>query len=558
MRFISVFLAFGLTGVLLAETVPPATTYHIQPATDRGYTVDRDNVRYYEVPFLITKNGKPTADVPPENIKVWENEELIQNPVIRQPQVTPPTIVLALDISGSMSRPSRSGTSKMKEAQNAAQAFLDKLSPRADVGLVLFDHEVRLKLAPVRNAAKLPEHRALVRRHIAEAKPQGGTAYLDATMAALDLLKDVPDPKAVIVMTDGVDLSSKAQREQVIDRARKAKVAIYTVGVGDPGKNDPVNTILVLDHSGSMAAPASAGEKTTKIQALHEAACHFVDLIRVNSTAALLPFSNNIDAPQELAGVNREGLNRSEKEKLKAKIKNLTPGGGTCLYDATFEAIETLAAANRPGKRVVVLLTDGVDEAPGSLHRFEDVIERANEVKVQIYTLGFGQEDEVNIEVLRRMAEEPKLKGRFNMAGNRRQLVDLFEALSIDIHDDGIDETALRELASRTGGKYFEVRDAGKLDTAYSQVVEDVKLTYWAIFPSRFQIADGGNRNVEIAVVEEGRIVSTTTKVQDQVGGLVVVPRVNHWIFIVFFLGLLTALIAPALLRRPTRSTESP
>ena len=38
----------------------------------------------------------------------------------------------------------------------------------------------------------------------------GGTAYLDATYKAVEMLGDVPGRKAVVLMTDGVDLNSDA------------------------------------------------------------------------------------------------------------------------------------------------------------------------------------------------------------------------------------------------------------------------------------------------------------------------------------------------------------
>ena len=71
------------------------------------------------------------------------------------------------------------------------------------------------------------------------------------------MLRDIPGRRAVVLMTDGVDLNSKRTQKQVIERAKASHVPIYTIGIGEPGKNEPVTTVLVLDHSGSMAAKAS-------------------------------------------------------------------------------------------------------------------------------------------------------------------------------------------------------------------------------------------------------------------------------------------------------------
>ena len=70
------------------------------------------------------------------------------------------------------------------------------------------------------------------------------------------MLQDVPGRKAVVLMTDGVDMNSTQTQQQVIEMAKASHMPIYTIGIGDPGKNEPVTTVLVLDHSGSMAAKA--------------------------------------------------------------------------------------------------------------------------------------------------------------------------------------------------------------------------------------------------------------------------------------------------------------
>src|SRR5262249_29251639 len=148
----------------------------------------------------------------------------------------------------------------------------------------------------------------------------------------------------------------------------------------EPGRNDPVSTVLVLDHSGSMQAPASDAEKTPKIEALHQAASRFVEIMRTGARTTLLPFSDRAETPRPLS---------NDKAQLKADIQQLKAQGNTALYDATYDGIETLQAARPEGKRAVVVLTDGMDE-PGSRHRVEEVIQRARETKTPLYMLGFG------------------------------------------------------------------------------------------------------------------------------------------------------------------------
>ena len=72
---------------------------------------------------------------------------------------------------------------------------------------------------------------------------------------AVDMLQNVKGRKAIVLVTDGVDLHSKAFNEaDVIRRAKAANVAIWaTIGIGEAGKEPAFSTaVMALDKSGSM------------------------------------------------------------------------------------------------------------------------------------------------------------------------------------------------------------------------------------------------------------------------------------------------------------------
>src|SRR6516164_5078126 len=135
---------------------------------------------------------------------------------------------------------------KIDEARSAAGVFLDRLDPRADCGLILFDHKLQVVVDPVRDASRRAEHRDRLRREVRAAKPMGGTAYLDATDRAIEMVRDATGRRAVLLMTDGVDLNSQTTLHEVIKKAHARDVPIYTLGVGEPGRGEPVTTVLVL------------------------------------------------------------------------------------------------------------------------------------------------------------------------------------------------------------------------------------------------------------------------------------------------------------------------
>jgi VWFA-related protein len=431
----------------------------------------------------------------PNNIKVSEDDRIVIYDEGKRVKELPLrvtkvkgedlTTVLALDVSASMGF-----NNKIGEAKTAANAFLDMLGQRADTGLILFDHTVALDdpdrfRRPSGVHANTGPQTETIRKLINKAQPLGGSAYRDATAKAIDMLARVQGNKAVVLMTDGMDVNSRTPLGEVIKKATTIGVPVYTVGIGAPS----LTTVLVLDQSGSMAAPANDTDKRSKIQALHEAGTKFIELMKPGSRVSLLPFSTEVNVPEPFT---------DNKQRLIAQIRGLQPRDGTSLYDATMAGVETLVAANPPGHRVVVVLTDGKDESPGSRFSDQAVIDRAKEVGIKLYMLGLGRKKEINEAVMTRMARQTG--GEYFYVSSARELINTFEQLSSDLNDF----EALKELADKTGGKYYPVRDVSKLRDAFKEVAETVLLAEegWdtAEFKSARDVHDGTSRTIKIVV----------------------------------------------------------
>jgi Mg-chelatase subunit ChlD len=479
------------------------------------------------------------ADVDKADIVVREDGRPVYDLEILSPR-TALTTVLAMDISGSMANVSPgSGIKKIDEAKKAAGIFLDNLSASSETGLILFDHQMRVQEAPLRDAKRYAEHRRTIRRLIEQAKPLGGTAYLDAASRAVEMLKGIQGRRAVVLMTDGVDMNSQASLGEVVKLATVNQVPIYTLGIGELGKYKNVTTVLVLDHSGSMKEKADANDERPKIEALRIAASRFVELMRRDAKTTLQPFSSEVDVPPHNFSDNKEALIQD--------IKQLQPEGGTLLYDATYAGLETLAAARREGRNAVVVLTDGRDEAPGSRYSDQLVIQRAKELGFPLYMLGLGQKEEINEKVMRRMALETG--GKYFHAGNEQRLFEIFEKLSIDLHDDGINEKELRQLAEKTGGKFFWARDAAKLPEFFRDLASELQSTYTATFASRRSSHDGTARGIDISIEHDGVRLSNIGSADVVVPG-VVVPDMDYRIYLVLLALLSVFLLAPAGVRQ--------
>jgi hypothetical protein len=260
--------------------------------------------------------------------------------------------------------------------------------------------------------------------------------------------------------------------------------------------------------------------------------------MRRDAQTTVQPFSSEVDVPSNFT---------ADKKLLIDRIKDLKPTGGTLLYDATYAGLETLAASHREGRNAVVVLTDGRDEAPGSRVSDRLVIERARELGFPLYMLGLGQKEEINEAVMRRMAEQTG--GKYFHAGNEQKLFEIFEKLSIDLHDDGINEKELRELADKTGGKFFWARDAAKLPQFFSDLATELQSNYTVTFPSRRSSHDGTARGIDISIERGGVLLSNVGSADYNVRG-VVVPEMDYRIYLVLLLLLSLFLLAPVGVRQ--------
>ena len=509
--------------------------YTINITNKRG-PYEKDGKLVYTITFKVKGSGKePPVVAPGDKARIYEDGSQTKEVVLGTTRAQDLTIMLALDVSGSMARNSKRGVSKMQEAQEAARAFLGRLTKKSKAGLVLFDHEIQPPLPPTADRGPLLQA-------IDAAQPRGGTAYLDAVYRSLEMLRSAPGNRAVVLMTDGVDLNSRRTASEVVALAtgKDMKIPVYVIGVGDPGWDEPVSTVLVLDHSKSMERSTGADEKT-KIQALHEAAGRFVDLMRDKAVATLLPFSSRVETPEEFT---------SNKVRLKQRIYRLAPEGGTSLYDATLAGIETVVASNNPGKKYVVVLTDGVDEDPGSRRDPDEVIARAKQAGVPLFMLGLGAKKDINETVMRRMAEATG--GKYFHAENRQRLFTIFETLSLDIHGDGINEKALRKLAEDTHGQYYSAGDASRLKLIFAEVADRLSEDYTVTFASRNQRQDGTISNITIEAVDSaGRVISNKAQQTAARFGLVV-PELDYVVYLVLLGLLLGLLFLPSWLKRPS------
>jgi VWFA-related protein len=167
--------------------------------------------------FSISENGRPQA------LRYFSRESDL-----------PLTLGLMVDTSMSQRR-------VMDAERGACVRFLDQVvRPAADqVFIMQFDMAVQVSQPLTSSLKKLDDALAFVdtpsRQELAN-QSGGGTLLYDAVVAASkDTMKNLRGRKALIVLSDGVDIGSDATLTDAIEAAERADTLVYSILFSDAG-----------------------------------------------------------------------------------------------------------------------------------------------------------------------------------------------------------------------------------------------------------------------------------------------------------------------------------
>ena len=133
-----------------------------------------------------------------------------------------------------------------------------------------------------------------------------------------------------------------------------------------------LSVVLAVDASGSMAgAPLSAAQS---------AAAEFLNDLSPQDSVAVLAFSDAVAVVQEPT---------SDKAAAIGALQNLAAAGDTALFEATSRATAKALESSSP-RRVIILLSDGVDYGGKSTVSRDDSIAQARAAGVPVYTIALG------------------------------------------------------------------------------------------------------------------------------------------------------------------------
>jgi Ca-activated chloride channel family protein len=155
-----------------------------------------------------------------ENFRVYENN--VEQQVTQfSTEDAPMSVGLVFDASGSM------GNKLMKSREAVAQ-FLKTANPEDEFFLVQFNDHVELSVPFTPSAEEIQNRLAFV-------QSKGRTALLDGVYMAMNQMKKARNPRrAVLIISDGGDNSSRFTEGEVKAQVRESDVQIYAIGIYEP------------------------------------------------------------------------------------------------------------------------------------------------------------------------------------------------------------------------------------------------------------------------------------------------------------------------------------
>ncbi len=210
----------------------------------------------------------------------------------------------------------------------------------------------------------------------------------------------------------------------------------------------PVSLGLVVDNSGSMR---------DKRQKVKEASLTLVKSSNPQDEVFVVNFNDEafLDTKDFTSDI-------TEMEEALSKIDSR---GGTAMRDAIRMSIDHLKEKAHKDKRVLVVVTDGNDNA--SMINLENLVKAAQQSEVLIYTIGLLSEEE------HREAKRA--------------------------------ERALKALAQATGGDSFFPKDVSEVERIAKQVAHDVRNQYTIAYSPGNQALDGSFRQIKVVANAPGR-----------------------------------------------------
>ena len=229
----------------------------------------------------------------------------------------------------------------------------------------------------------------------------------------------------------------------------------------------PLTIGLLIDVSGSQRNLIEI-ERSAATQ-------FFTQVLRKKDEAFLLSFGEEAELLQDYTNSARLLTDAMRDLRVSSGVGGLGPGPvptvgsprGTVLYDAVYLAA-TEKLKNEVGRKVLVVITDGVDE--GSRVKIEEAVMVAQKADAVIYSIEYS---------------DPRAYGGFG------------------INFGGGGGPALHKMSDDTGGHVFKVDGRNTLDSVFKQLQDEMRSQYAIGYTPLNDNKDGSYRKLEIKLANK-------------------------------------------------------
>ena len=221
-RRISLTFGLGVLSLWVAhgQVAIQSRSRPVRPA-DRPRASLRIDTSLVLVPVSVCDPmNRPVTGLERQHFKVFDDrvEQTVTHFAMDDEAVA---VGLVFDISGSMGP-------KLRLAREAAAQFFSTANPEDEFFLVEFNDQPRL-VTPLTSSTEE------IQNQLAFAQSKGRTALLDALALSLhELKRSLKRRKALLIISDGGDNSSRYTEGELRRRVREGDVLIYAIGIYEP------------------------------------------------------------------------------------------------------------------------------------------------------------------------------------------------------------------------------------------------------------------------------------------------------------------------------------
>ncbi|HOL70083.1 MAG TPA: VWA domain-containing protein [Bryobacteraceae bacterium] len=193
-------------------------------STDEGIPRSRSlrvDTTIVQIPVTVTDPmNRFVTGLEKEHFRLFE-DKVEQKVTYFSSEDAPVSIGIVFDTSGSMG-------SKLQKSRQAVAQLMKTANPEDEFFLVQFSDRPEVVVSFTRDAEE-------IQNRLTFAQSKGRTALLDSIYLAIHHMKNAKNPrKALCVISDGGDNSSRYTESEIRNLVREADVQIYAIGIFEP------------------------------------------------------------------------------------------------------------------------------------------------------------------------------------------------------------------------------------------------------------------------------------------------------------------------------------